>query len=319
MSTTHVEHAVTVAAPASAVAAIITDVTSWPLHFPPTVHAERLDGATGADGHREERIRIWAMANGLLRTWTSRRRLSADGRRIDFEQVQSQHPVAAMSGSWRVEDDEGGCRVRLLHAYAAVDDDPAALALIGTAVDTNSRSELAALRSSAERLAGDDGLLLSFEDTEVMDGTVADAYAFVRDAALWPQRLPHVVRLDLTESPGGLQVMEMDTRSPDGSVHTTRSGRVCLDDRIVYKQTTPPAALVAHTGRWTFEQQDGGHVAVTSHHSVIIDPDALPTLPVELRELPRARDAVRHALGSNSRATLAAAGAHLRSAASSAV
>jgi aromatase len=313
MTITHVEHTIDVAAPADTVARIIGDVSSWPLYFPPTVHAERLQAWQEQDGGTEETIQIWALANGDLRTWTSRRRLSADGRRIDFRQVHSPAPVATMGGTWQLEDtDDGGCRVRLDHHYSAIDDDVEALHLIERAVDTNSRAELAALKASAERVE-QDGVLFTFEDTDLMDGALSQAYAFLRDADLWPHRLPHVARLDLTETPPGLQVMEMDTRSPDGSVHTTRSGRVCFDDqRIVYKQTTLPKGLAAHVGQWTFEELPTGRISVSSRHSVIIDIDALATLPRPPADLADARAAVRHALGSNSRATLAAAREHVR-------
>ena len=58
-TTRHTEHATRIGAPPDAVYRIVADVTSWPVHFPPTVHAVRLSG-----DDRAERIRIWALANG---------------------------------------------------------------------------------------------------------------------------------------------------------------------------------------------------------------------------------------------------------------
>jgi aromatase len=309
MALTHSEHAIDIAAPAATVAAVVGAVSSWPTFFPPTVHARRESG-----DDREETIRIWATANGELRTWTSLRTLSADGRRVDFDQQEPRHPVAAMGGSWRITSDGDGCRVVLLHHYAAVDDDPDVLEKMNRAVDTNSTAELAALKSSAERAAAD--LVYSFADTEVIEGPLDEAYAFVNDCARWPERLPHVARLHVDEPVTGLQMMEMDTRSADGSVHTTVSGRVCFDgERIVYKQTTPPRGLAGHRGEWTFEQRDGGRVLVTSRHTVVLDPDAFASLPNPPADLDEARALVRHALGSNSRTTLAHAKAHVEGAA----
>ncbi|WP_328980570.1 aromatase/cyclase [Streptomyces canus] len=307
MTLTRVTHATEIAAPADEVYRIIADVTLWPLHFPPTVHAERR-----AESGVAESIRLWATANGELRTWVSARRLDPVARRIEFEQTQPRHPVATMGGTWRIEQHpDGTCTALLDHHYRAVDDTPADLERIARAVDTNSTAELASLKRVAE-WAGGAGLLLAFEDTETIAGTPAEAYDFLYDLGSWPDRIAHVQRIDMTEDVPGLQYMEMDTKSPDGSVHTTTSWRVCTEpDRIVYKQLKLPAVLRAHTGEWRFEAVDGGCVRVTAAHSVIVDPEAAARLPAPMTDLTQIRDAVRAALGANSRATLATAKAYI--------
>ena len=63
-----VEHEIRVLAPAEEVYRLIADVASWPRIFPPTVHVEHVE-----QDKAEERIRIWATANGEAKTWTSRR------------------------------------------------------------------------------------------------------------------------------------------------------------------------------------------------------------------------------------------------------
>jgi len=63
-----VEHEITVAAPAAAVYRLIAEVGNWPRIFPPTIHVEHVER-----GEHEERIRIWATANGEVRNWISRR------------------------------------------------------------------------------------------------------------------------------------------------------------------------------------------------------------------------------------------------------
>ena len=96
---------------------------NWPRLFPPTVYVDHGWSVTGS----EERIRIWATANGEAKNWTSRRALDPEALRISFRQEVSSPPVAAMGGTWIVEPitaDES--RVRLLHDYRAVDDDPEA-------------------------------------------------------------------------------------------------------------------------------------------------------------------------------------------------
>ena len=112
------------------------------------------------------------------------------------------------------------------HEYRAVDDDPGHAAWIAEAVERNSNAELAALKAAAENHDRMDELVLSFDDTVPVDGSAYDVYEFLFQAQEWPRRLPHVSRLDLREDASGVQFMEMDTRAPDGSVHTTASVRV---------------------------------------------------------------------------------------------
>ncbi|MFC9975256.1 aromatase/cyclase [Spirillospora sp. NPDC127200] len=302
------EHRITVSAPAREVYDLIADVTRWPRIFPPTVHAEqlRLHG-------RQETIRLWATANGQVRTWTSRRRLDPDGLRVAFRQEAAPPPAASMGGQWIIEPLPGGAGslVRLTHDFAALGDDPEGVEWISQAVDRNSEAELAALKGAAERDGSPDGLELSFTDSVRIDGDAAEVYEFVRAAELWPQRVPHVDRIVLTEEAPGLQLMEMDTRAADGSTHTTSSVRVCFPaERIVYKQLRTPALMKVHTGEWTF-RQEGGTALVTSGHTVVIDPDAVHAVLGEQTSIEDARRLVRGALGRNSTATLECARAHV--------
>ncbi|WP_285631914.1 aromatase/cyclase [Lentzea sp. NBRC 102530] len=306
MATARVEHEITVSAHARDVYDLLANAVEWPRVFPPTVHVEQLERGEGT-----ERLRIWATAHGDVRDWTSRRTLDADALTITFRQEVSPAPVEFMSGGWIVEPlsaDE--CRVRLLHEFRAIDDDPDDLARISAAVDANSRSELASLKSTAEFAVSARDLTFSFADSLHVNGSADQAREFIRDAARWPDRLPHVASVDLTELPDGVQTLEMRTRSHDGSTHTTRSHRVCLPDKIAYKQVTLPASLVAHTGCWTFEP-DGDGVLVTSHHSVVISRNAITEVLGPDGDAASARKLVRDALGGNSRATLQHAKQHV--------
>ena len=75
--------------------------------------------------------------------------------------------------------DEGTCRLRLLHDYRAIDDDPRALAWIDTAVDRNSRAELAALKHNIEIAHARTDLVMSFEDSVRVRGARQDVYDFL--------------------------------------------------------------------------------------------------------------------------------------------
>lgn len=295
-----VEHEITVKAPAREVYRLIAEVENWPRIFPPTIHVDQTWRAAG-----QERIRIWATANEGAKNWTSQRTLKPDLLRIDFRQEVSAAPVAAMGGAWIIEQlPEGDSRIRLLHDYRAIDDDPESLAWIDSAVDTNSRSELAALRTNLEHVVGSEKLTWSFQDTVYIKGEAKDVYDFINEADRWAERLPHVARVAFSEDEPGLQQLEMDTVSPNGSVHTTKSFRVCFPhERIVYKQITLPVLMSLHTGCWTFRSTGPG-VAATSQHTVVLREENVASILGPEAGVPEGKQHVQEALSTNSRTTL---------------
>ncbi|MEE1790014.1 aromatase/cyclase [Streptomyces sp. BE308] len=299
--TREVEHEITVDAAAADIYRLIAEVENWPRIFPPTVYVDQVER-----GERTERIRIWATANGEAKQWTSRRTLDPEGLRITFRQEVSTPPVAAMGGTWIIEPlGDSRSRVRLLHDYRAVDDDPGSLDWIDKAVDRNSRSELAALKANVELVTGTEELTLSFEDSVRVEGPAKDVYDFINEADQWKSRLPHVAEVDLREDEPGLQVLRMDTLTKDGSSHTTESVRVCFPHhRIAYKQTTLPALMTLHTGYWQLTDNGDGSTTATSQHTVVINTENITRILGADAGVAEARSFVRNALGTNSSATL---------------
>lgn len=292
-------HEITVSAPAESVYSLIADVDQWPEIFPPTVHAtcEERNG-------NSELIRLWATANDTVKTWTSRRQHDPEELSVSFRQERSQPPVGGMGGTWTVESvSEAKCRVRLLHDFSAANGETADLDWISQAVDRNSRSELDALKSSAE--ATEAGELITFEDTVLANGSPEDVYDFLNEAQLWTERLPHVARVRLEEETPGLQILEMDTSTKDGSTHTTRSVRVCQSSRsIVYKQVVLPALMTLHTGRWLISERADESTTVTSRHTVRINIERIPEVLGPGADRAAAEQFVRTALSGNSLTTL---------------
>ncbi len=298
--THHSEHQLKILAPAEKVYRLIADAGQWPRIFPPTVHVEYLEKK-----EPEERLQIWATANDDVKTWTTRRRLDPAARRIEFRQEVSQAPVASMNGTWLIEEvSPTECGVCLLHSYRAIGDDPGSLDWIARAVDGNSSAELAALKAVAELGAEEDSLVMDFEDTLRVAGSARDVYEFIYDGTRWPERLPHVRRVSLTEDTPNIQLLEMETQASDGSAHVTTSVRVCFPDhKIAYKQTVPPSLLSVHTGHWML-REDAGAVDVTSQHTVAINPSAVTAVLGRGKTVSDAREFTRSALSANSMATL---------------
>lgn len=302
-------HAVEVAADAEAVYAVVADARSWPLRFLPNVHVEHLEESDGF-----ERIRIWATANGAVKSWTSVRTLDPEALRVTFRQEVSTPPVAAMGGEWIVTRlGPGRSRLELRHDFRAVDDAPENVEWIRAALDRNSGQELDNIRQVAELGGQLAELEFSFTDTVHVEGDATDVFDFLNRADLWPERLPHVAALDLTEDEPGVQVMRMDTSTKDGSVHTTESIRVCFPDaaggRIVYKQTTVPLLMTAHTGAWTIKASGTG-VDVSSRHDVRLRTDTVERILGEGATVADARAYVHKALSTNSTATMKLARAY---------
>ncbi|WP_117210715.1 aromatase/cyclase [Allorhizocola rhizosphaerae] len=298
---THVTtHIITVNAPAQTIYGLISDVTKWPYIFSPTVHVQ----TTQLDANNE-RLRLWAFANGQVRTWVSRRTLDPENLRIRFHQVITSPPVESMGGEWVLEPlADGTTRVVLLHDFTIINDDPDDRSFVTRAVDSNSNAELAALKRAAELGEYFNVLVLTFSDTVSINGALGDVYDFLYRADLWPERLPHVARLDLTEDVTNIQSMVMDTKSVDGSIHTTKSVRVCSPNKaIIYKQTETPEIMAAHTGRWDVREVDGA-VELTSTHTVVIRPEVVSKVLGPDGTVQQAREKIQHALSTNSMTTM---------------
>ncbi|MFE5870760.1 aromatase/cyclase [Streptomyces roseifaciens] len=293
------EHEIKIAGPAEKVYHLLAQAESWPQLFPPNIYVDHVER-----GEREERIRIWATAGDTVKNWTSHRTLDPDELSIDFRQEVSTPPVAAMGGSWRIEAlPSGETLVRLGHDFRAIDDD--SLSWLEEVVDRNSRSELDSLKALVESMgATAEELTCSFEDTVQIKGAAQDVFDFIWEADLWTERLPHVNTVRLEEPAPGLQTLEMDTLSKDGSTHTTKSHRVGLaSHRIAYKQTTLPALITLHTGYWTFAPNDDG-VAASSQHTFTVNTDAIAKVLGADATVQDAIAYVRTALSTNSMATL---------------
>lgn len=306
-SRTHITtHIVTVNAPAATVYGLISDVTKWPYIFSPTVHVQ-----TMLLDDNNERLRLWAFANGEVRTWASRRTLDPDCLRIRFHQVITSPPVESMGGEWVIEPlADGSTRVVLLHDFTIINDDPDDRTFVTRAVDHNSTAELASLKRAAELGEDFDLLVLTFTDSITVNAPLDRVYDFLYRADLWPLRLPHVARLELSETTPNVQSMEMDTRSTDGSIHTTKSVRVCFpQEAIVYKQTETPEIMAAHTGRWDFKER-AGVVELSSTHTVVIRPEIIPKVLGPDGNVQLAREKIQHALSTNSMTTMKTAKAY---------
>ncbi len=306
----NMEHTRVVNAPPEVLYELVADVTRWPVIFGPSVHVRHLQR-----GAADERFQLWALVNGQVKNWTSRRTLEASGLRITFEQEHSQAPIVSMGGTWSFHPVPGGrTQVVLEHRFSA--NKQQVIDWIAGAVDRNSEDELAALGRVAELGSPVHEIIDTFEDTIRISGSATDAYTFISRSDEWPNRLAHVRRVLLREEQPGVQHMEMDTVTGDGGAHTTTSVRICFPhEQIVYKQLVPPAMLLGHSGAWHFADVPGDpdSAVATARHMVAINPSAAREVLGANSTLTDARRYLREALGGNGRATLTHAGSYAAS------
>jgi acyl carrier protein/uncharacterized protein YndB with AHSA1/START domain len=265
-------HSVVVNAPAAVVYPLLADVTLAPTLFAAPLWYLRESG---------DRVRVWVLANGEVASWTSVRRLDPVNCVITFEQTDTHPLVSSMRGEFRLIERDGTTEVLLDHEFVTRDVD-----FVTRATNTNSSGQLAALRTLAELPLAE--LLYTTTDTVEARGRAEDAYEFVHDVDRWPDRLPHIDSLDV-HGDGDVQYL---TKDVGGQV--SESVRLCFPhERIVFKQTTPPAALLGNAGEWTFTPTVTG-CAITVRHTVLLDPDT-------------DRGRTRAAIAATARHTLAAA------------
>ncbi len=301
---------VTASAPAGVLYGLIADASHWPLFFQPCLHVEQLD----FDGSHE-RLRMWAAAGDEIASWVSSRRLDVGRHRVEFRQDVTAAPVESMRGVWTVTSLGDRCRVSLEHAFTVTGDDPEDVARLERITHANSRAQLDRLAWLAERWDRLDALVLSFEDTVRLKAPPELVFDFLYRAGDWPDRLPHVHSMRLTEDSPGVQVMAMGSATGDGTAHDTESVRMCFPGagRIVYKQTRTAPLMAAHTGEWSVEPDASG-LDVTARHTVLLREDAVERVLGPAATVEDARRHLREELGRASRIVLDRAAHHATSA-----
>lgn len=269
----NVDHGVAINADYETVFELVADVARWPQFHLTAVHAEVVHS-----NEKGDLVQYWSVVgDSAVRTWRTVRRTDRPGHRITFSYMEADAPATEISGEWVfTELAADRTQVELRHHVSAPAD--ADLGPLLDQINQDSKEHLDTLRDTAERRAELDELVLSFTDPLFISGSIEDAYDYLYRADLWPERIPHVVGLAMTEDVPNVQFFDMDTQGPDGNTHTVRSVRICLPPNlIVYKQISLPAMLDAHTGHWRFTETPEGVIAEARHTSTI-KPSALSLL-----------------------------------------
>ncbi|WRZ87686.1 hypothetical protein OHB54_45825 [Streptomyces sp. NBC_01007] len=292
---------VPVAAPAGVVYGILADAVRWPVLLASVLHAERMD----FDGV-EERLHVWDLVDGRVRTTRVRRRLRPHARTVRFEEEDIARRGEPVTGTWSVRG-AGEERSLLSLHLDSVPAGPAARAL---------GLRLEQVRQVAERWDRLDELLFAFEDEARAEGPAELLYDFLYRVQDWPGSIPHVECADLVEDRPGVQVTTLDScAGDDGRTVTTRTVRLCFPHagRIVYKDTAAPEPIAAHTGEWSLVPDACG-TRIVCAHQVLLREEAVGPALGEGTSLLEARRYVREWLGRAGREALELARWHAESA-----
>ncbi|MBL1087696.1 SRPBCC family protein [Streptomyces actinomycinicus] len=299
-------HRVHVSAPAGVVYAVLADGAKLPLYCSQSVHVERLE----FDGERE-RLRMWALVGGKVQSWMTWRRLDQLERRLEFVQKLPGSSLDSVRGVLSVRP-EGPHDSELELRYGL--DDLPETEWVKQAAGLDVRAQLNQLKGFAERWTRLDDLVLSFEDSVRVHGPAELAYDFLYRAGDWPELVPDVARVALTEEAPGVQRTVLDRLTESGS-HTTAAVRICFPHagRIVYKQTATLPLLAAHTGEWSVTPDEMG-TTVTSRQTVVLREEEITAALGRGAGLADARRHVRAMLGRHSLTLLDLARQHAESA-----
>lgn len=267
-------HSIEVDAPAGVVYALIASAERRPLYFPSNVYVERLDFQDFRGSH--ERLRVWALADGEVKTWTSQRVQDPARRSLSFRQNRIMEPAGSMSGTFSVRPvGAGRCRLTVEHAFTSRDDSPQGMEWLEWNVAAATRADLEHLRFLAQRWARLDELVVSFEHSVRVNGPAELVHGFLYDVASWPEHVRHVRRAEVEEPEVGVQKVSMALVGADGSSQDVASVRLCFPHagRIVHKETTPRRLLAAHCGEWSVVCDDTGVTVTSQHHAVLREQD----------------------------------------------
>lgn len=293
-----VDHGVTIDADYETVFDLVADIARWPQFHSSAVHAESIH-----ENENGELVQHWSLAgDSTVRTWQSVRRTDQAGHRITFVYMESDPPATEIRGEWLFTQlARTQTKVELCHTINALAD--ADIGPLLDRINQDSQEQLDSLRNAADRHEELNDLVVSFTDPLFIAGTIEDAYDYLYRADLWPERIPHVTALTMSEKVPNIQFFDMDTAGPDGSTHTVRSVRICLPPNlIVYKQISLPVMLEAHTGHWRFTETREGVIAEARHTSTI-KPSATALLGGEAT-VDDARRYLRRLLSNNSLSNL---------------
>ncbi|KOV55826.1 aromatase/cyclase [Streptomyces sp. MMG1121] len=295
-----------VSAPAGVVYAVLADAAKLPLYCSQSVHVECLE----SDGERE-RLRMWSLVGGQVKSWISWRHLDQVERRLEFRQKLPGSPLDSVRGVLSVRP-EGPHDTELELRYGL--DDLPDTQWVEQAAGLDIRAQLTQLKSFAERWTRLDDLVLSFEDSIRVHGPAELAYDFLYRAGDWPELVPDVARVAFAEEAPGVQRLTLERLTENGS-HTTAAVRICFPHagRIVYKQTETLPLLAAHTGEWSVVPDETG-TTITSKQTVVLREQDITAVLGPGADLADARRQVRATLGRNSLTLLTLARQHAESA-----
>ncbi|PSL52671.1 aromatase/bifunctional cyclase/aromatase [Saccharothrix carnea] len=240
---------------------LLADLDQWPRLFRPFVLVESLGGRDGV-----ERVGMWATFDDAIEHWAAFREVDRDHRRLTFRPERPHPPVTAMERTWQVSPaPAGGSLLTLSHRVTADED---ALDGVRAGIEDIAARETAAVRAAAEQ---DPAFVVVVVDTVDVPRPPEQVYAYLWQAAKWPDALAHVESAETRYEAGDAQVVEVVTREARGGTLTTRLARVGFPHHaLAYKHLLLPPLGSSHHASWHIATAPGGST-VTSRQVAVVD------------------------------------------------
>ncbi|MDP1609097.1 MAG: phosphopantetheine-binding protein [Chlamydiales bacterium] len=92
-----------------------------------------------------------------------------------------------------------------------------------------------------------------------------EAYKAIYEMEKWPEKLPHVKRIETLYNDGVYQEFLMDVQSDTGMIQVRSIRRCLINEEITFFQPNPPKFLKHHCGGWSF-QKEGSACQIKTWH-----------------------------------------------------
>ena len=119
----------------------------------------------------------------------------------------------------------------------------------------------------------------TLSEDALIEASVDEVYKGLYQVEFWPEKLPHVRRIDKAYDDGLFQKFEMEVEGSNGSIISVHSIRYCERNRIRFFQPVPPTFMQYHCGEWILQPFSGNITHLLTRHYWHLSASAVEAFP----------------------------------------